>query len=128
MPSSPTDTVRAWLDALNRQDADALVALTDPDVEIVGPRGTVRGAEVLRDWLLRADLRLDSRRWFVNGRAVVVEHRGSWRLPDGTVSTSDVASRFVIERERIRLYERFDGVEAALQAAGLSEADQIDAL
>ena len=39
--------VEAWLDAVDRADAAAAMALCAPDVEVVGPRGSVRGREVL---------------------------------------------------------------------------------
>ena len=129
MSPSPLTVVRDWIDAANRQDTDALLALSDPDVEIVGPRGSVRGAAVLRDWLARAGLTLKTKRAFARGGAVVVEQRGVWRSAEtgGEASEADVASRFEVEGGRVVAYERFDDLGAALAAAGLGEADESDA-
>src|SRR3712207_7719526 len=60
------ETVRAWHEAVNRGDVDALLALSDDEIEIGGPRGSARGSAVLRDWLERAGIRLEPCRWFAS--------------------------------------------------------------
>lgn len=125
MHTTPVDAVDAWIGAVNDADADRLVALSDADVEIVGPRGSVRGAEVLRGWLARAGLTMSVSRTFARSAAVVVHGRGVWRGPDGGVlGERDVASRFVVEGGKITMYERFDDLAAALKKAGLTEGDE----
>ena len=126
-PPAPLAVVRAWIDAANRQDGGGLVALSDPDIEIVGPRGAVRGAAVLRDWLERAGLTLETRRTFARGGAVVVEQRGVWRSTETgeVMGEADVASRFAVDRGRVTAFERFDTLDAALAAAGLSASDAL---
>ncbi len=47
--TSPVAITQAWQDAANRQDIDRLVALSEPDIEIVGPRGSGHGHQLLRD-------------------------------------------------------------------------------
>jgi ketosteroid isomerase-like protein len=49
--------VLAWHAALNDGDLERLLKLTTPDVEVGGPRGTGRGAELLRDWVGHAGIR-----------------------------------------------------------------------
>jgi hypothetical protein len=46
--------VEGWLQSVNSADRSGVLALTSPDVEIVGPRGIGRGHELLSDWLGRA--------------------------------------------------------------------------
>ncbi|HEX9950660.1 MAG TPA: nuclear transport factor 2 family protein [Rubricoccaceae bacterium] len=125
MPDPPrtVDLARTWVDAANRSDGDALTALSAPDIEIVGPRGSVRGTAVLREWLRRAGLTLTTRRTFARSTAVVLEQRGVWRSPETgeVVGEADVASRFVAESGRITVYERYDALADALAAAGLAE-------
>jgi hypothetical protein len=66
--------VEAWLDAVDRADATAAMALCAPDLEVVGPRGSVRGREVLGPWMARAGFTARRLRWFCGaGGAVVVE-------------------------------------------------------
>lgn len=57
---SAEELARRFVDAVNRRDADAMIALTHPDVEflpalIVGARAVYRGHDDLRRWV--GDLR-----------------------------------------------------------------------
>ena len=83
MNQNRSEIVRAWHKAVNRGDADALVALCDDDIEVGGPRGSARGNAVLRDWLDRAGIQLEPRRWFASPTELVVEQVATWRRPDG---------------------------------------------
>lgn len=48
------DTVRAFIDAFNGRDLDALVATLHPEVEIHAGRGLRKGIEAAREWGTRA--------------------------------------------------------------------------
>ena len=65
--------VEAWHEALNSGELDRLVELSHPEVEVGGPRGTGRGAQLLREWMGRANIRLEPRRVFHHADTVVVE-------------------------------------------------------
>jgi len=118
--------VHAWLAAVNAGDADAALALTSPDVTIVGPRGTARGHEVLRAWLGHAGATFETRATFARGAAVVVAQRGVWRdaATGGIEGEMDVATRFRVDGGLVAEIERYDELAAALRAAGLDAADE----
>lgn len=128
MSASSVVTAHAWIDAANRQDGDGLVALSHPNIEISGPRGAVHGAAVLRDWVVRAGLRLENRRTFARGGAVVVAQRGLWQSGETGAFTgeAEVASRFTVENGRVVAFERHDDLAAALAAADLEASDETD--
>ena len=67
--------VEAWHEALNSGDADRIVALSQPNVEVGGPRGAGHGAGLLREWVGRANIRLEPRRVFHKADTVVVEQK-----------------------------------------------------
>jgi len=119
--------VLAWQDAVNDGDVDRLLALSDPDIAIVGPRGAGHGHDALRAWLERAGVRLTALRLFARDRVVVVEQRGVWRSAETghEPSAATIAARFRIEDGRVTQFERFDTIDAALAAAGLGPADEI---
>lgn len=118
--------VRAWHEAVNRGDADALVALSDDDIEVGGPRGSARGSAVLRDWLGRAGIRLEPRRWFVSPAELVVEQVATWRGPDGAVTDpQSIASSFTVENASVMRTIRYGSLEEALAATGLTLADEV---
>jgi nuclear transport factor 2 (NTF2) superfamily protein len=47
------EAVRAFIDAFNAEDLDALVATLTEDVEIQGSRGLVEGRDEAREWATR---------------------------------------------------------------------------
>src|SRR5262249_9931828 len=121
------DVVRRWLDAANRQDADALLALSDPDIEVVGPRGSARGHQALREWLARAGLAVETRRAFSRGDVVVLAQHGVWRSPASgeVVGAADMASSFWLGGGRVVRYARYDDLAVALKQAGLELSDEV---
>jgi hypothetical protein len=70
--------VTAWHEALNAGEAERLAGLSHPDVEVGGPRGTGRGALLLRDWVLWTGIRLVPTRVFHRDETVVVEQEAEW--------------------------------------------------
>jgi hypothetical protein len=124
----PVPAVLAWHDAANTQNVQRLQALSSPDVEIVGPRGSGRGRELLRDWLGRAGATFAPKRVFARGNAVVVEQHAAWRAPDSStvVNEVDLASSFVVDGGLVSRFQRFDSLDEALAASGLGMEDLAD--
>ena len=120
------ETLRAWHEAVNRGDADALVALSDADIEVGGPRGSARGRALLRDWLDRAGIQLEPRRWYASSAELVVEQVATWRSPDGTLTDpQSIATSFSVEGGLVTRTVRYDSLMEALAAAGLTFQDEI---
>src|SRR5713226_7155497 len=98
MPSPAIETVLSWHAALNESDLNRLLALSTDDVEVGGPRGAGHGADLLRDWVARAGVHLESGRVFVRGEVVVVEQSARWPSPDGKLADPQaVASVFRVQ-------------------------------
>jgi ketosteroid isomerase-like protein len=124
--SDPVRIVHDWLAAVNAADVEGALALTAADVAIIGPRGAARGHPVLRAWMGHAGATFQTRETFSAGDAVVVAQHGVWRDGDtGEVrGEAGVATRFRVVEGRVAEMERYDQLSAALQAAGLTEADR----
>jgi SnoaL-like protein len=123
----PLAVVESWQAAVNARDLDQLAALSAHDVEIVGPRGSGRGHELLRQWIARAGYSAEPLRWFCGPKGVVVvEQRGRWSVPN-TLTTSEriVASTFTVRAGRVVRFERFDALPDALAAAALTDDDEV---
>lgn len=128
MTDSALAVVKKWHNALNNAQVDAMVALVHPQVEIGGPRGTTRGAQVVREWFGRANVRLLPQRWFQQGNQVVVEELGEWLAPDRGEVTGIrlVATVFrVDEHALITRIVRHDGLAAALEDVCLLLEDEV---
>ena len=119
------DVVRAWHDAVNRGDADELVALSHEDIEIGGPRGTAAGRSTLRDWVGRAGIHLEPGRWFAGQGNIVVEQIATWRTPEGGMTEpATIASSFRVDEELVSKMVRFTSLDEALSANGLTMRDE----
>lgn len=118
--------VGEWHEALNAGDADRLVALSRPDVEVGGPRGTGRGTELLREWVARAGIRIEPQRTFRRAGTVVVEGEARWRDAEtGRMGTGQVlGSVFVVRGGLVSRVVRYPDLASALLAAGLDESDE----
>ena len=116
--------VAAWHEALNRGDVERLVELSHPEIEVGGPRGSGRGAGLLREWTERAGIHLNPLRIFHESQTVVVEQEASWRSPEtGELSgTQVVASVFVVREGKVASVSRHPDLSDALRAAGLDES------
>ncbi len=127
MAGYPVDVAAAWQAAANAQDVDTLLALSDPNIEIAGPRGSGVGHQLLREWIARAGLTLSTLRVFARGDTVVFAQRGIWRSMDsgGVTGERSLASLFQIRDGHIVKVARFDDLAAACGAAGLGSSEEI---
>ncbi len=119
--------VRDWHEALNAVDTERLVALSDTNVEMGGPRGSVQGADMLLEWVERANIRLEPRRLFHHEDTVVVEQDAEWREADngGVIGEGVVASVFVVRDALITSVSRYDALTEALDTAGLQDSHEV---
>jgi len=126
-PTAEVFVVEAWHEALNDGDKDRLVALSHPDVEVGGPRGTGNGTRLLREWVDRANVRLKPRRIFHQADAVVVEQEAEWRsATTGQVTGSQpVASFFVVRDGLVASVLRYEDLADAMSTANLGELHEV---
>jgi hypothetical protein len=78
---SAVETVAAWHTAVNAGDVEGVVACCHPEVEVLGPRGTGRGHDLMRGWLQRSGIRLEPQHELAESEPagrVVVEERAEW--------------------------------------------------
>jgi len=116
--SEANDVVQEWHAALNEGDADRLVALSTEDVEVGGPRGTGRGAALLRDWVARASIHLAPLQILTRDGAVVVEQSARWRGDDGQLGEpKKVATLFRLRDGKVASVIRFPDVDSAVAAS-----------
>jgi hypothetical protein len=126
LPKSPLSIAQSWQEAANRQQIERVLELSDPDIEVIAPRGMVRGHKLLKAWLQMAGLRMETRCVFTRGDSVVLAQHCVWRsLQTGDVTgEADIATSFRVKSNRVSRLARFDSVDAALKDAGLSKADE----
>jgi hypothetical protein len=119
--------VQQWHSALNAGQVDQMMTFVHPQVEIGGPRGVTSGAEIVREWFGRANVRLLPQRWFAREGRVVVEELGEWLSPEtGEITGSQlVASAFSVRANLITRIVRHETLAEALADADLTVADEV---
>lgn len=119
--------VQTWLKAVNNRDDEDVIRSSDPNIEIVGPRGSGYGRQLLREWLNHAQVSLESLRTFARDDQVVVAQHAVWRSVETgeVIGEADVASQFRVKGGRVAQYARYDSLDEALEAARLNDADEI---
>ncbi len=102
------------------------MGLSHPEVEVGGPRGTGRGAPLLRDWVKRANIRLEPRRVFHHADTVVVEQWAQWRSSDTghVIGGQTVGSIFIVRDGRVDRLVRYPNLKDALSATNLDESHE----
>jgi limonene-1,2-epoxide hydrolase len=118
---NPLDVVFAWEKAVSAADGDGACALSDEDIEVGEPRGSGRGHQVVRDLIARrSELALELLRTFQRDGIAVIEHRAIWKVGDGSRSATVIGTVFKVSGGRVVSVVRYDTLEEALTAAGLS--------
>lgn len=121
------EAVRAYVDAFNAEDMEALVATLTEDVEIQSQRGLIEGRDEARRWAtrnpsgeLRQRLVLDD--VTEHGSHAIARVRKQWAWRDDK-QPADEQEIFYVATMRDGLIARwapFDDGDAARRAAGLS--------
>lgn len=123
---NPLAVVNAWQEAANRKDVPRLLELSDPQIELVGPRGSGFGHQLLSEWAARAGLSLTTLRAFVREQTVVLAQHGVWRSAESGEVTgeADLASQFSVNGGRVERFARYDSLDEALNRSGLGRSDE----
>jgi ketosteroid isomerase-like protein len=120
---SEVQTVAAWHEALNYGDVERLVTLSHPNVEVGGPRGSGHGAQILREWVDRANVRLEPGRMFCEANAVIVEQEAEWQSTEPD-DRQTVASVFLVHEGLVTSVVRYPDLASALRAAKFDETPE----
>jgi hypothetical protein len=126
MPRSDVGIVLAWHEALNRGDVARLLRLSTADVEVGGPRGSGTGADLLREWVARAAIRLEPSCLYACEGTIVVAQLARWQAGDGEPGEPlPAATVFRVRDGCVASVIRYDELGHALEAAGLDESDLV---
>ena len=127
-PVEAAHAIRAFVDAFNREDLDALVASLSPTVEIQGRRGLVIGRAEAREWArrhpsgeLRQRLVLEDVREDGHPPVALLRRQWRWRDSGELAEEQEIAALVVLDDEgRIARWQPFDERRKALEAAGVA--------
>jgi hypothetical protein len=120
--------VLLWHEALNMKHKRGLAELVTKNVKMSGPKGDVEGVNIMLEWMDRANITLEPKRYFQSGEIIIVEELAVWQ-EGGTekeINSAKAASVFVLDDGRIASIQRFDNLNKAFEATGLNERNQVE--
>lgn len=114
MLKKESETVMAWIEAVNAGNLPALMALSDEGIEIVGPQGSAQGHEILKLWLERAGLRLKPGTRYGCGSQLLLLCEGVWldALTGESRGQADLALAFELRDGKVLKCLRYDALKA----------------
>lgn len=120
-------TIQEWHHALNNSDKEKLSEQVNKDVKIGGPRGSVQGVEAMLEWVDRAKVSFKPQRYFQQNGVIVVEALGEWHNPESgeVIGSQMVSTAFTVEDTLIASIIRYDQLEEAFAATGLSAKNEV---
>lgn len=129
-PFDPVAVTEAWMQAFDRRDLDAMLALTSPDLEYTRWTGVERGHDAVRALLERQSFGVAMRsirtlRTFSRGATVVVETQIESHFVDtGEPAGGQIgAAFFVVDEGLVTRFAPRPDLAGALADAGLAFAD-----
>lgn len=121
------DAAKKWINALNIGNVDALVDASEPDIAIIGPRGTAKGVDTLRQWYMGTHLTLDLKELLKHGNEIIALGMAHWHNDDGSeLGSTNTAFLMKISAQDLvaELSRHDDGLSGALNAS--SAPDRLD--
>ena len=131
MSQESMELVRSGIEAFNRRDVDAILAVTDPDVEWIedarypgaetfhGPAGVERS---VRKWWDAWEIEVDPEEFIDLGHhIVVVGHTHARGHGSDVTLTAEFGTVYEVRNDRIVRAEVLGSREEALEAVGLRE-------
>jgi len=121
------EAVRAYIDAFNAEDLDALTAVLTDDVEIQSQRGLIEGRDEARRWATRNPAGWLYQRLVLEdvddrGSHAIARVRKQWAWRDESKPADEQEIFFVatIRDGLIARWAPFEDHDAAVRAAGIS--------
>jgi ketosteroid isomerase-like protein len=121
------EAVRAYVDAFNAEDLDALTAVLAEDVEIQAGRGLLEGHDEARRWATRKPsgelhqrLVLDDAAEHGAHTIATVRRQWAWRESDEVADEQEIFYVATMRDGLIARWAPFEDREQALRAAGAS--------
>lgn len=120
-----TETIKIadeWVDKVNTKDMEGMLELSDHNIELMGPRGSAVGHDILRQWAEESGIRLNTITRYARDSKVVFEQEGTWEDQNGQVT---VFTFMEVKNGKVVRISRFDTLDDAFGDSGLNEGDKI---
>ncbi|TWT24858.1 nuclear transport factor 2 family protein [Planomicrobium sp. CPCC 101110] len=121
--SNVIETADVWVEKVNAQDVEGVLEVSDPNIELIGPRGAGFGHDLLVQWMENTGVNLHTITRYAAGQRVVYEQEAVWENQDGHVI---VYTFMEIRDGKVTRLERFDNIDDAFSTSGLNENHKLE--
>ncbi|HSP21643.1 MAG TPA: nuclear transport factor 2 family protein [Planococcus sp. (in: firmicutes)] len=117
------ETADEWMERVNAKDVAGLLAVSDHNIEMIGPAGSGVGHDTLKQWVMEnSHIHLATQNRYAKGDKVVYEQVGTWDDERGKVT---IYTYMEIKHNKVCEIARYDTLDDAFGSSGLNEEDKI---
>lgn len=118
------ETADKWTEKVNAKDVEAVLELSDHNIELIGAGGSASaGHDTLAEWVRNSDMHLTTQSHYAKGDCVICEQEATWKHDRGNAI---LYTLMIIREGKVHRIARFDGLDEAFGFCSLSEEDKVD--
>ena len=112
-----------WTRKVNERDIKGVLEVSDPHIELVGPRGTAEGHDILEQWIKESGIKMETKGHYAKGNEVICVQKATWENQNGHVT---IYTFMEIKNGKVHRLGRYDTLDDAFGQCQLSEEDKVE--
>lgn len=112
-----------WTRKVNERDIKGVLEVSDPHIELIGPRGSAEGHDILRQWVEESGIKMETLDYYAKGNEVICVQRATWENQNGHVM---IYTFMDIRNKKVHRLGRYDTLDDAFGQCQLSEEDKVE--
>lgn len=111
-----------WTTKVNQKDIKGVLEVSDPHIELIGPRGAAEGHDILRQWIHESGIQMETQGYYAKGDEVICVQEATWEDQNGHVT---IYTFMEIKNGKVHRLGRYETLDDAFGQCGLSEEDKV---
>lgn len=116
------DIANQWIARVNDKDIKAVLEVSDPHIELVGPRGVAEGHDILQKWIEQSGIQMETQDYYAKDEEVICVQKATWENQSGHVT---IYTYMQIRNKKVHRLGRYDTLDDAFGQCLLSEEDLV---
>ncbi|MDQ0429859.1 hypothetical protein QOZ98_002687 [Planomicrobium stackebrandtii] len=112
-----------WTTGVNERDIKGVLKVSDPHIELIGPRGIAEGHDILQQWIKESGIKMETQDYYAKGNEVVCVQKATWENQNGHVT---IYTFMDIRNGKVHRLGRYDTLDDAFGQCQLSEEDKVE--
>ncbi|MCH4827991.1 nuclear transport factor 2 family protein [Planococcus halocryophilus] len=112
-----------WIEKVNDKNIKAVLEVSDPHIELVGPRGVAEGHDILQKWIEQSGIHMETQDYYAKGDEVICVQKATWEHQSGHVT---IYTYMQMRNGKVHRLGRYDTLDDAFGECHLSEEDLVE--